>query len=245
MEVMEDMAIRMVKTPMIIDIHSHILHGVDDGAESFEESVRLLSMLKNQGVDCVIATPHFTELDTNIEKYKSKVYSRFNRLMESDNIPELFLGYEFKYFRGMSNSGLPEQFCLGKSNYILLELPYEDISIKTLEEVERLRYDNNLLPILAHIDRYVPFKNYNELIALLKREDIFCQINANAVYCEKHKKNAINLMKSGIINFVGSDTHSIDKRPPNMDKFFEIANKKCPDSLNEIIHNSEVLYNAL
>lgn len=230
---------------MIIDIHSHVLYGVDDGSKSLEESEQLLKILKKQGVDCVIATPHFNELNTDTVKYKETVTNRFNRLKELENIPELFLGYEFRYFRGMNTSGLPEQFCLGNSNFILVELPYEDISSKALEEIIKLRYDNNLRPIIAHVDRYVSYKNYNKLISVLKTEDILAQINANSVYCEKHKNNSLNLLKSGIINFVGSDTHSVENRPPNMDKFFEIVSKKVPAFLDPVYHNNEILYKSL
>lgn len=230
---------------MKIDIHSHVIPGVDDGAKDFQESKALLKMLASQGVDAVIATPHFNEHHTDTIKYKERIIRKFNELKSLENIPELFLGYEFKYFRGMSNSGLPEQFCLGNSNYILIELPYEDISLKSLQEIEKIRYDNGLIPILAHIDRYVAYKNYKELLEFLSEGEILAQINANAVYCENHKKNALNLIKKGIINFVGSDTHSLKNRPPNIDKFFEIAEKKFPETIDVILHNNKVLYKYL
>lgn len=230
---------------MIIDIHSHIIPSVDDGAKSLDESLALLKMLKAQGVDSVVATPHFNETDTDIQSYKKKISDGFSKIGAFDNIPEVFLGCEFRYFRGISNSGLAEQFCLGNSNYILVELPYADISLSALQEIEKLHYNNGLRPILAHIDRYVSFKNYNELISFLQNSDVLAQINANSVYCEKHKRNAIKLMNMGIVNFVGSDTHSVNHRPPNMDKFFEVGKRKFPNALRAILHNNEVLYKAM
>lgn len=230
---------------MKIDIHSHIIWGVDDGAKDKEESIGLLKALKEQGVDKVIATPHFSEYITEFESYQKKVQERFEILKNTEDLPELFLGYEFKYFKGCSTSEVTERMCLGNSKYLLLELPYTDIQLSALNEIENLRYNKNIIPIFAHIDRYSAYNNYKELIKFVSETDVHAQINANSVYCERNKRNAFKLLKNDLISFVGSDAHSLDFRPPNMDKFYNIVEQKAPESLKTIEYNNEVLLKSL
>lgn len=230
---------------MLIDTHSHVIWGVDDGAKTFEEAVELLKMLKNQGVEKVIVTPHFNEYITEVESYQKTVEKRFNTLKSLEDMPELFLGYEFKYFRGIATSEITEMMCIGNSKYLLLELPYDDITLSTLKEIENLRYNKKIIPIVAHIDRYVVYNNYKELLKFIEEADVLAQINANSVYCEAHKRNALKLLKNGLIAFVGSDTHSVIERPPNIDKFYNIVQKKAPESLKAIEHYNEVLLKTL
>ena len=90
----------------MIDIHNHILFGVDDGAKSLEESLKMLRIAKEQGINTVYATPHFYSFDTDIESLKLKVEENYKVLCASlsDDLPNVYLGYELHYFNGIYKS---------------------------------------------------------------------------------------------------------------------------------------------
>ena len=89
-----------------MDIHSHILPSVDDGASNIEESVELLNMMKSQGITDVIATPHFDASVNNIDDFKVAVSSSLlalNEEIKDMNLPNVYLGSEVYYFRGIGH----------------------------------------------------------------------------------------------------------------------------------------------
>ena len=98
--------IRRVIT-IILDIHSHILPGVDDGAADLNESVKLLEALFEQGVTDVVATPHFYPMDEDIDSFKDRIGRAYLRLWEKSegrNLPNIYLGAEVLYYRYIGNS---------------------------------------------------------------------------------------------------------------------------------------------
>ena len=85
----------------MVDIHNHVLFGVDDGAKSLDESLAMLKSAKEQGIDTVFATPHFYSFDTDIDSFKAKVENNFETLLEhidTNEHPNVFLGFEVHYF---------------------------------------------------------------------------------------------------------------------------------------------------
>ena len=90
----------------MIDIHSHILPNIDDGSKSIEESVNLLSILNEQGITEVIATPHFYPHLDNLEEFSEQRQYQFEELSEAikdKNLPKIYLGCEILYFNGIAN----------------------------------------------------------------------------------------------------------------------------------------------
>ena len=80
---------------ILLDIHSHILPGVDDGAKNTEESLELLRMMKSQGITDVIATPHFYAMSENLENYQKKISAAYNILTEAikgADMPRIYIG---------------------------------------------------------------------------------------------------------------------------------------------------------
>ena len=225
---------------MLLDIHSHILPQLDDGAKSLNESLALMSMQKEQGADAIIATPHFHAEYCDLYEYISCAQEKFNQLKKSsgDGMPELFLGYEVKYFKGISQNESTNLLTLGNTEYILVEMPYNRISVGMLDDIGSISLNLGLTPILAHVDRYISFPGFQDVIKLIEDGFVKAQINADSILYGPNKHKSLKLISDGYISYLGSDAHSVGERPPRIDEFIQKLNKKSGPSYFESIENN-------
>lgn len=231
----------------MVDIHTHILPTLDDGAETIQESLNLLKELKAQGVNTVIATPHFYPQIDNSSSFISAREKSYSSLIANikEDLPEIFLGCELLYYENIGLSNSISQFCLSNSNYLLLELTDDFINEKLFFDLLNLK-SKNIIPIIAHIERYAYAKKYHKFLKFIKKEKILTQINASAVLDEYGYKIIKKLIKKDIVSFIASDTHSVDFRPPQMADAIEILSLDFgKDYTEKLINNSLNLAKAL
>lgn len=202
----------------MIDIHNHIIYGVDDGPRSLEESIEILKEAEKMGISDIIATSHFRK---NFFYYKNEdLINNFNKLKkaianESISI-NLHLGHEAYLDNDLLNELLSGNcFTLAGSQYVLVELP----SIDNFFYIQRLLFDlanNNYIPIIAHVDRLIKNKSSYNQILKLKKMGCFLQVNASALLVKikglKNKKWLIKQLKNENISFIASDSHRINMR---------------------------------
>ena len=100
----------------IVDFHSHILPGIDDGSKSIEESLTLLRMEAEQGITRVVATPHFYPQHDTPERFlrrRNAAEEILRQAMEAEpGLPEIFVGAEVYYFKGISNSDVMSELTI-------------------------------------------------------------------------------------------------------------------------------------
>lgn len=203
---------------MLYDIHSHILPAVDDGAKNIEESIKILEMLKEQGVSNVMATPHFYPQEDNFETFFQKIrlaYENLLKAIEGKSLPNIYLGCEMLYSRWGLSSDLIKSFCLNNSNYLLLELTDSDISPRLFIALAELE-EEGIVPIIAHVERYQRAANFRKFLNLIKCEGIIVQVNAES-FVEDFRYNKRILKKLITGNYfvvLGSDAHNIGDRAP-------------------------------
>ncbi len=228
----------------MIDIHTHVLPSLDDGAENLEESIELLRMLKEQGVTDVFATPHFYPLTDNAYSFKILVQQAYNLLNDSTNskdLPCVHLGCELLYFENMGNSDSLSQFCLKGSKYLLLELSDGIIGNGLFNDL-RLMQNQEIIPIIAHIERYFYAKNYRKLLSFIKKEKILTQVNASSVLDDKEYRIIKKLIKKNLVTFIATDTHSVTERPPEMSAALEKLNLDFGKEYTEkLVNNGMIL----
>ncbi len=212
-----------------IDIHSHVLHGVDDGSKSLDMSLEILSMMGSQGITDVIATPHFDARYENFEEYRATVTSAFDELKSASNgkgLPNIYLGSEVYYFKGIGKSNGIRNLTLADSKYLLLELSGADIDDTVIKEIQGI-YDNvGLIPILAHLERYATVKGFKKLLKLFDSGLVMAQINAPSVIGQPFKRAALKLIKKGYVSFIATDAHSTDRRPPMLSAALDMIEKQ-------------------
>lgn len=207
-----------------LDIHSHILPAVDDGAKDLEMSVALLEMLKRQGVTHVAATPHFYPDTDSVDDFSERVENAFSELTQKirgADLPRLYRGCELHYFDGIGRSKALRQFALQKTKYILLELWYgEPVTNAVLQDITDIYENAGLVPILAHVERYSRVKGYKKLLKLVSEGVAMAQINASSVLSKEYGRETERLIKKGLASFIASDTHSPNGRPPLIEQAF-------------------------
>ena len=229
-----------------LDVHSHILPNIDDGAKDMETSVKLLEMLKEQGVTDVIATPHFYPIEDSIEEFVEIVDTAYNNLKQETlgkELPNVYLGCELRYFNGIGKSAAIKQFVISGTNYLLLELPYGvPITKLVLQDIIDISERQGLTPILAHIERYSKVKGYKKLLKLIIDGYALTHINAGGVLSKEESKTCVKLIKGGFVSYLASDTHSVHNRPPQIKQALDVvADRLGKSATNRLIIKSNNL----
>lgn len=213
----------------MIDFHSHILPGVDDGAPDLEASLALLRQEKEAGVTRVYLTPHQNSKIQRIDELKA-VYEKLKEAAKDLGI-ELLLGAEIYYYPGMVDDlKAGKLLTMNDSKFVLVEF-----CVKTEINIPEIMYEIKVAgyePILAHIERYT----------YLRREDYFeikdcgCYIQVNST-CFDHALLDCKLkflFKNGLVDFVGTDAHHAEKRPVCWEKFKKLVSKKFKKQMNKL-----------
>ncbi len=233
----------------MLDIHSHILFGVDDGAKSLEDSIALLNIMKNEDINKIIATPHFYPQDTNIDDFLNLVRKNFKTLKTvalRKGLPDVYLGCELLYFVGMGQSTSLSKLCLNNSNYLLLELTDNCINEKLFSDISALMNQSGIIPIIAHIERYSRAKNFKKLLSFTAENKIPVQINATSFLMRIFKSPIKKIIKSNLTVILGSDTHSVDVRPPRYREALSFIEKKYGTEFKtKLLHTSKYFENKI
>jgi protein-tyrosine phosphatase len=222
-----------------VDIHSHLLPEMDDGAQTLEDSLRLTQALQSFGVTQFITTPHIIQHvwensreqiianknNTVLELKKNNSNMPFQAAAEylmDDQFVQLFQSHELLTL---------------KDNYVLVEMSYINAPIQLYSILFDLQVAG-YIPVLAHPERYLFYHNNVAEYQKLKKVGCLFQLNLLAVvgyYGEGITKIAERLLQNGMYDFVGSDVHH-DNHIAAFDKKVKIKDVK---PLQEIIANNQ------
>lgn len=211
----------------MIDWHSHILPKMDDGSKSKEESLALLKELKAQGVNTVVATPHFYANEETVQDFLNRRQKSFDRLSEnlSDDLPRVLLGAEVCYYSGISRMENLEHLKIQNSNLLLIEMPFSRWTEYTVRELLELSSSGKYTVVLAHIERYLSMQSKG-VWKRLYDSGILMQSNASFFTDFLKKKKALNFLNNNRIHFIGSDCHNMTARPPRLNNAYDYISKK-------------------
>ena len=225
----------------MIDFHSHVLPGIDDGSRDTDESLELLRLCSEQGVTKIAATPHFYPNDDTPERFLRRRDEAALRLKErlgdeqlADAAPEIILGAEVYYFAGISTNDSVGTLRLGDTGILLLEMPFAKWSSSMVSEILDLHGKNGITVMMAHIERYLHYQGDDVWEALLKR-GVIMQSNAEFFTDWKTKRRALKMLRTGRIHVLGSDCHNVKDRTENMGKAYELLNGRD----KELLHDNE------
>lgn len=192
----------------IIDIHSHLIFNVDDGASSIKESMRMVLEAEKIGVQAIVATPHFNE-----ELYNSSdIDNNFNELNArvKDCDIKLFQGYEVFLTELTPNNVKHKGYLtLNRGRYLLFELPFDHVPKYIRNVLDWLNF-HNYTPVLAHPERNRSFvRDFNKFTSVV---ELGCLVQVDAasiigVYGAAVKNFAKNLIKMDLVHCIASDAH--------------------------------------
>lgn len=200
----------------MIDIHSHVLPGIDDGSKSVEESLAMLQAFAQQKIGCVVATPHFYAMENSPKRFIMKRKAAVDRLRAAwqPGLPRLLLGAEVLFFEGISHMEEIDALCLG-GVLLLLEMPFCPWSDHMVSEIVALHDQRGLTVVLAHIERYLrwqPKELWDELLG----RGLLMQCNASFFLDWRTKRKARRMLAEGRVHLLGSDAHNMTSRPPRL-----------------------------
>lgn len=209
----------MPKGKKMIDFHTHILPCIDDGARSLDESLALLQMLEEQGVDTVVFTPHYYGRKKGAEQFLVKREESFRSLLQAYNGPvRLLRGCECN-IQTCANTDMSalRPLVLEGTRYILTELSFapqwseKELFLSRLKE---LKESVGLTPVIAHAELYPALQKHPNWATRLIAMGCLLQINCESVVRAGKNSLVQALVLHGQAHCLGSDTHNIDRRPP-------------------------------
>lgn len=214
----------------MIDFHSHILPGIDDGSQSLETSIAMLKQAAEQGVTHMVATPHFyPQYDTPdhfLEKRAEAEAALRAEMARHTGLPELTVGAEVYYYPGIGTSESIKRLTIGGSDYLLVEMPGSHWTNAMYQDLEDLFYKQSLVPVVAHLDRYIrPLRTYG-IPGRLEKMPVLIQLNAEAFLNRFTAPMALRLLKNETVHLLGSDCHNLTTRQQNLGAAAEVIEKK-------------------
>lgn len=217
----------------MVDIHAHILPGLDDGAGSMGEALKIASIAVNQGISHMAATSHGNYYPYTIEEYWDEL-QKLQKELEKEKISlKLYPGMEIFVDEDIWESLEQKQLLtLNHTNYLLVEFPFEENPEVVISSLARLK-QRGYWCILAHPERYLFMQRDEELAWYLADQGCVLQINAGSLlgsFGRKSEQLAKQMLDSGIISVIATDTHDTDIRPPHMKVLVKQLQKNYPDS---------------
>lgn len=235
----------------MIDLHCHILPGIDDGAKDMETSLAMAREAVQQGITHIVCTPH--HLQRKYYNGKSEVIQATRKLqfqLDKNNIPlEVYEGQEVHLDPTIEEELNQDNILFLDMNnrYFLLEFPTNEIPIYADSLIQDLIFKGKI-PILVHPERYTKFiENPNLLIDYID-QGVIVQITAPSIcghYGKKIQKTALKMIDHNLGHIIASDAHNCDSRPFMMKEAYHIIRKKFGDDVyHQMKKNAVNIFNG-
>ena len=207
---------------MYYDIHTHILPGMDDGADSLRTSIQMLRESARQGVDILCATPHFSADGDDVLSFLGRREEALAYLRSAvkkrsgETFPELRLGAEVGYFPGLSEAEDVRDHGLAGTPFLLIDPPAVPWTDDMLDEIERCGKTLRCVPVISHIDRCMRILHDESLISRTKGRRMLIQVNGSFFLHRRSRERALKHLADGDIHFIGSDCRNLHDSAPNL-----------------------------
>ncbi len=231
---------------MYTDIHSHVIWGVDDGAETEEETIRMLQEAAADGIGTIVCTPHVTP---GVYEFPEERFQRHFReaeqYIEEQQLPlKLLQGAEILY-----TDNTPRLLREGKiltlagSRYVLIEFSPTDSKDHIFSAIQKIA-GTGMIPVIAHMERYPAIGKTEEARELKRRYGAMIQINARSVTRKQpffRRKFFDALFREGICDFIATDTHAMEGRGTCMIQGMEaIRTKYGEETVRRLSENANI-----
>lgn len=224
----------------MIDIHSHIIHGVDDGPSNITESLRMIKEAERLGISQIMAAPHYQESIFGLERVEENYQELLYRAQDYDVV--INLGFEVfvdpnnhSYFKNR------KKLSLNKSGVILLEFPFNAPPSKCVDMVWKFRVQK-ITPVIAHMERNRSFINRFEAFVAFIKAGCYIQLDAASiagVYGLKIKDFSKRLLQMKLADMVASNAHCAhDYADWYSEAFKNVSNWVGKEEAGILFHNN-------
>ena len=210
----------------MVDIHCHLLPGVDDGPKTWEETLQMCETAAADGITHIVATPHCNDFWS----YDREAHqARLDELASRVPALEFTLGcdFHFSYESVQDFKRCPHHYTIGNTHYLLVEL--SDFGIpQTLSSVFFEMISSGTIPIITHPERNPLIQKRLNLLEEWSALGCLVQITANSLtgrWGSKVKKISEKLVTQGLVNVIASDAHNLGSRPPILSEARKVVAK--------------------
>ena len=221
----------------MIDIHSHILPGIDDGAQTMEDTVALLKLAQETGTTHIVASPHAdTTYTYDVDKVTALIAEA--QALAGDGI-KILRGCDFHLMMANVQDAMehPRRYTINEGPYLLMELAEMLIFPNTSQIWQRLE-DLGMRIILTHPERNPILQQDIDKVQRWVEEGRYMQVTSQSLlgmFGPKPQKFATTLIERGLAHFVASDGHNLTGRPPRLDHGYQYVQKCFGEELAEIL----------
>lgn len=226
----------------MVDIHAHILPGIDDGAQDIYDTLDMAQLAADSGVKEIVATPH-CNIPGMYENYFDEEYRRVFRMAERAIQEE---GIPIRLLPGMevfATYNLPELLIEGKvmplnqSRYVLMEFAFDEDGQYATELLERVS-EVKAKPIIAHAERYEFVQDNPQIIYEWRKQGYLVQVNKSSFqgsFGRYAERTAYALLEHGLISVIASDAHSPERRTTYMANVYEQLRLEYPENKLKVL----------
>ncbi len=225
----------------MIDIHHHLLPGIDDGSRDLENSVAMVRMAVDDGITHIAATPHANHTFNYSRDRNEALLQQVREALPQDTAARVTLGLGCDFhlnFENIEDAHLHRQrYTINETEYLLIELPDFNIPVNLEDVLYRMRVDG-LTPILTHPERNATLQRRPELLQTWIENGLLVQITAGSVtgnFGSKAESMAWRLLRSGAVHFLATDAHDLVRRPPQMSAARQLLTKKLGDGTADLL----------
>ncbi len=214
-----------------VDLHTHILPSVDDGADSIQEALEMLDMAYNNGTTHIVLTPHYLTGDSrSTGKSKSKLISSFEKFKDTaaEEYPKLnlYFGAELFSVNNIDEVISDDQVIpINGGKYVLLEFGFRDTLPRALSVAEKL-LSAGYIPLIAHPERYSFIQNNPRDIIPFLEKGALLQVNVSSIAGMSGRLAqdvALSFLENGLATAVASDAHDVAHRAPDLSEAYSFV----------------------
>ena len=217
----------------LVDIHSHVLHGMDDGAKTFDDSLAMVRMAAESGTTHLVATPHAN----SVYGFEPEVIRE--RLVElaaaSDSTVKLYSGCDFHLsFDNIEDAVVnPRKYTINRGRYLLVE--FSDLLIfHNTGDIFRRLMEAGMIPIITHPERNALLRQRIQQIGEWVEKGALVQVTGSSLvghFGKRAQQFSKELLDAHLVHFIASDGHDLRFRPPKMDSAAEWLTKNYSEAL--------------
>ena len=217
----------------MIDIHCHILPGLDDGARNWDQAIAMCRIAREDGITHTVATPH---ANYKFEFSPEKIRALREELQTRATVaPTIVTGCDFHLdFDNLQNLyQAPENYTINQKSYLLVE--FEEMLL--LPHFDRLFYElqtHGIIPIVTHPERNLALQRQPELLRQMIEIGAPVQVTAGSLegrFGRRPLDFSKQLLKQKMVHIVASDAHDVEGRPPVLSRAYEFVKKEFSESL--------------
>jgi tyrosine-protein phosphatase YwqE len=223
-----------------IDMHNHLLPGIDDGAKTFADSLKMLEAYSKYQITQIVATPHIIQgVWPNDENSITAAYNQLLSKLNDSVYSDFTIRYAAEYMMDEGFLALVRQKALLpiKGNMVLVEMSYFNPPLNLKELLFEIQLQG-YVPILAHPERYISYHAQFDAYLKLKQAGCLFQLNLLSLigfYGLPTQKAALNLLDKGLYDFAGTDAHKFE----HLNLLMKIEKNSVLKKLKPLIENSK------